>query len=180
MRTRLREVPDMDATYPHLHDHRLYGAGHDIRARVTIGLGQWALIDCAGMQVADLSAGAGIIAKGIDQKAILGDYAPGHPIHGPIEDTITQLPDVDLLVCTETLEHLHDPDWVLRAARTRARRLLCSLPECPEYDTNGEHVWQFDRVGGEEMLTAAGWEPTVHVQIDPPDGPYRYHLWVCR
>jgi hypothetical protein len=47
-------------------------------------------------------------------------------------------------------------------------------------DTNGEHVWQFDRHGGETMFRAAGWLTIAHIAIDPPDGPYRYHLWVLR
>jgi hypothetical protein len=180
MRARLRPLPDLDGTYPTLHDHRLYGSGHDIRARITVALGGWVLADLGGGAVADLSAGSGSIATQIAPGAVLGDYAPGHPIRGPISQTIHMLEPVALLVCTETLEHLDDPDGLLRAARGKARRMLVSLPETFDgaADTNAEHVWQFDRTGGEAMFRDAGWLTMVHVTVEPPDGPYRYHLWV--
>ena len=178
MRTRLRDLPDLATTYPTPHDHRLYGAGHDIRARVTVALGQWALADCGGHQVADLSAGQGAIARAIAPAPILGDYAPGHPIRGRIEDTIADIPRVDLSVCTETLEHLEDPDGVLVAMRGKAKRLVCSLPERDDIDTNPEHVWAFDREGGEAMLADAGWSPDAFVSVDPGP-PYRYMVWCC-
>ncbi len=178
MRTRLRTLPDLDATYTTPHDHRIYGAGHDIRARVTVALGQWALADVGGHQVADLSAGQGAIARAIAPAPILGDYAPGHPITGRIEDTIADIPRVDLIVCTETLEHLEDPDGVLVAMRAKAKRLVCSLPESDAVDSNAEHCWQFDREGGEAMLSAAGWAIDAFVAVDPGP-PYRYNLWAC-
>jgi hypothetical protein len=182
MRQRLRELPDLDLTYPEPHDHRLYGAGHDIRARQTIALAQWVLADLGGGTVADLSAGKGAIAKAVSPSAILGDYAPGHPISGPIEHTLVELGPVDLFICTETLEHLDAPDLVLEMIRSTAKRLVCSLPlvrgSLP--DTNGEHVWEFDRAGGERMLNLTGWQIDACVQVDPPDGPYNYLLWACR
>lgn len=180
MRTRLRDLPDLDATYPVLHDHRLYGAGHDLRARTTIALGQWLHAEVGGGRVGDLSAGNGAIAQAIEPNAILGDYAPGHQLRGRIEDLILEMPTVALYVCTETLEHLDDPDWVLQVVRSKAEGLVASLPECDGTDENGEHVWQFDREGGEAMLEVAGWTPVTHAALDVPDGPYRYHIWGCR
>jgi hypothetical protein len=172
----------MDATYPAPHDHRLYGAGHDIRARQTVALAQWVHADLGGGAVADLSAGSGAIARAVSPSAILGDYAPGHAICGPIESTLVGLGPVALFICTETLEHLEAPDLVLTMIRATALRLVCSLPETIGglEDTNAEHVWAFDELGGEELLHQTGWQIDAHVMLDPPDGPYRYHLWACR
>ena len=183
MRQRLRDLPDMDATYPHPHDHRIYGAGHDIRARQTIALAQWVMADMGGGTVADLSAGQGAIARAVSPSAILGDYAPGHPISGPIEATIDELGPVDLFICTETLEHLNAPDLVLEKIRATSQRLVCSLPQMRvngQIDTNGEHVWQFDQADGERMLQLTGWQIDACVHVEPPDGPYNYLLWACR
>jgi hypothetical protein len=183
MRQRLRDVPDLATTYPHPHDHRIYGAGHDIRARQTIALAQWVLADLGGGTVADLSAGQGAIAKAVSPSAILGDYAPGHPISGPIENTLVELGPVDLFICTETLEHLGAPDLVLEMIRATAKRLVCSLPlmrHAGMHDTNGEHVWQFDQEDGERMLRLTGWQVDACVNVEPPDGPYKYLIWACR
>jgi hypothetical protein len=183
VRTKLRDVPDLDSTYPEPHDYRRYGAGHDIRARQTIALAEWVLADCGGSTVADLSAGQGAIAKAVCPAAILGDYAPGHPICGPIESTLVELGPVDLFICTETLEHLDAPDLVLEMIRGVTDRLVCSLPDLRYpglFDTNPEHVWQFDQEDGERMLHLTGWQIDACVVVEPPDGPYKYMIWACR
>lgn len=67
---------------------------------------------------------------------------------------------------------------MLVAIRAKARRLVCSLPELDGPDDNAEHVWQFDREGGEAMLTATGWKVDAFVAVDPGP-PYRYSIWAC-
>jgi len=60
MRVRLRPDPTPDelaAMYAEPHDHRRWGAGHDIRVRQTIALGQWLAIECSAKSLADLSCG---------------------------------------------------------------------------------------------------------------------------
>lgn len=66
---------------------------------------------------------------------------------------------VDLIVLTEILEHLESPDEVLRAARSKARRLVASSPEIRpgQGDPNEEHLWAFDSEGYRDMLSRAGW-----------------------
>lgn len=170
------------------HDHRVLGWSHDARVTTSITIGRFLLRGERPARVADLSCGNGIIANAFAAPTtILGDFAPGFPIVGPIEDTIHRLDGtmVDLFVCAETIEHLVDPDPVLADIRARSRFLVCSVPlyERPEEELNGEHLWVFDREGAEQMLRDAGWEPTIFAEV--PAGPapesvwYRCGIWGC-
>jgi len=133
---------------------------------------------------ADLSCGDGAILKSVDVEGgrLFGDYAPGHEYVGPIEETIDQIPGVDLFVCTETLEHLDDPDLVLKQIRGKARFLALSTPIGAWGDTNPEHYWVFSRAGVEDMLNAAGFSPHAFMELDyrPAGGDYTYGVWVAR
>lgn len=170
------------------HDHRVLGWSHDARVTTCIVVGKFLLDGTRPERVADLSCGNGVIANAFDaHMTILGDFAPGFTVMGPIEDTIHVLDGttVDLFVCAETLEHLVDPDPVLREIRDRARLLVCSVPlyEKAEDELNGEHLWVFDREGAEQMLRDAGWEPEIFAEV--PAGPapmaafYRCGIWGC-
>lgn len=180
--TRLRPAPTGDelaAMYASPHDHRAYGAGHDLRVRVSVAIGLWLADDCGASAVADLTAGAGFIARALCPSPVLGDLAPGLPICGPIEATLPDLDPVDIYVCTETLEHLDDPESVLDLIRERARRLLVSFPHCDGPDINTEHLWQWTEAEAEGLLVAAGWRPLTSLVLEVPDGPYRYSIWGC-
>jgi len=176
---------DLRNIYAGPHDHRALGWGHDARIATTIFIGR--LLDDAPLRVADLSCGNGIVARSLNASVdtILGDYAPGFPIRGPIEQTIELVELVDVFVCSETLEHLDDPDSVLRQIRSRSRTLVCSMPLCrtPDDDQNGEHYWAFDRPGAEEMLREAGWEPTYFAEVPAAPGTsgrtYQCGIWGC-
>lgn len=185
--TRLRPTPDADGLavmYPKPHDHRIYGAGHDLRVKVTAALGRWLADDCQAATVADLSAGVGAIARAMvdphGARLILGDIAPGHPLVGPIEDTLAELDPVDVFICTETLEHIDDPAGVLATVRAKARRLLVSFPHCDELDANTEHVWQWTPDEARTLLACAGWDPVTWATLEVPDGPYSYSIVGCR
>lgn len=76
-------------------------------------------------------------------------------------------PDVrlgDIVVMTEVLEHLADPDGILRYLRNRnesqgkPRFLVCSSP-FTETDKHHapEHAWAWDKGGYARMLFDAGW-----------------------
>lgn len=178
--TRLRPTPTADelaAMYPTPHDHRAYGAGHDLRVRVTIALGRWLADDCDAQVVADLSAGVGTIARGVAERAslILSDLAGGRPM----EDAVDAMEPVDLFVCTETLEHLDDPAAVLAAIRPKARRLLVSFPHRPDLDDNPEHLWQWTPAEATALLVGAGWFPVTSAALAVPDGPYTYSIVGC-
>jgi hypothetical protein len=164
--------------YPKPHDHRRW-RDHHVRVDTTIALAK-GVDDVAS--VADLSCGNGAIAKAVEaETTILGDYAPGYDIHGPIEQTIQQIPDVDLYVCSESIEHLDDPDLVLKLIRAKARHLVLTTPVDNWGDANIEHYWAWSRADVEQMLTAAGWTVQVTNILDMRGAwsPYQFGMWVC-
>lgn len=88
------------------------------------------------------------------------DFPHEHRV-ADITVALTEMPQVDLVVLTETLEHMADPDGLLRLARAKARWAVVSSPRIVEgtSDVNPEHLWQWDEAGYEDMLVAAGWKP---------------------
>lgn len=153
---------------------------HDVRIAVTVALAR----SLKAAVVADLSCGDAAIAKRLGAaRTILGDVAPGYEITGPIEKTIHDLPFVDLLVCTETVEHLDDPDSVLKVARNKTLGLVLSTPVDCFHDTNPQHYWAFDREAVEHMLDEARFELVSYAELDfTPQGVYHYKfgIWACR
>lgn len=187
LRNRQRPVwspDDLARIYAGPHDHRVLGDGHKARVDGLIDIGRrlWP----NPTFVADLSCGNGVIAEGLGaRRTTLGDYAPGFQYQGPIEETIEKIHPVDVFVCAETIEHLDDPDTVLRRIRVKANALVCSVPisQVPADDQNGEHYWAFDRAGAERMLMEAGWEPVLYEQVEAGPGSvnptYQCGLWGC-
>ena len=166
-RVRLRPAhspADLARIYARPHDHTRW-ADHLVRVAVTA---QFAHQLCGRVaRAADLSCGDGTILGALDVgERFFGDFAPGHEFTGPIEETLGQIPDVDLLICTETLEHLDDPDLVLKQARTKTRTLVLSTPVDAWHDDNLEHYWSWSRAGVEDMLRGAGFDPAVYCELD--------------
>lgn len=190
MITRLRPLPtpeQLQAMYPKPHDHTIYGMGHDMRVRMTIAMAVGRMGGDPPANIADLSCGNGVIARSISKgfggtaPVILGDFAAGYEHQGPIEQTIHQIPNVDVFVLSETLEHVDDPGQVLRDIRAKAHRLVLSTPiECWD-DGNGEHLWAWDREGVEQLMIEASWLPQVFVSLDSRTfrEPYLYGMWVA-
>ena len=118
--------------------------------------------------IADLSAGGAkitpTIAAHYGVTPVLGDFGKRYryPITGRIEETIGTIEPVDLFVCSETLEHLEDPDPVLAQIRTKTKRLLLTTPVWEEpYLVSHGHLWTWRSEDVDDMLTAAGfteWE----------------------
>lgn len=171
----------LDLLYPEPTNHFRW-IDHRVRVAVTkvIALG---CIDDTVASGADLSCGDGAILRGLNlPTAYFGDYAPGHEYTGPIEETIEQVPAVDLFVCTETVEHLDDPDAVLKSIGWKADRLLLSTPIDAWGDGNAEHYWAWDREAVEEMIRGAGFRPVVFTALDlRPGNPvsYQFGIWGC-
>lgn len=168
--------------YPRPHVH-FGNQDHRLRVAVTIALAK-ALAGSVD-SVADLSCGDAAIASAINApRRILGDLAPGYPIEGPIESTVHQIPAVDLFVCTETVEHLDDPDTVLKSVREKTRMLVLSTPVDAWDDVqNEEHYWCWDREAVEDMVCMAGFQVCTYVELDLTyAGPYHYKFgtWGCR
>lgn len=95
---------------------------------------------------------------------------------------VNALDTFDLIILTEILEHLDDPESLLLAARRHASTLVASSP-LGEHDFHShEHVWGWDREGYQEMLESTGWTPTSYMELDFTDPIYYYdfQVWVCR
>jgi hypothetical protein len=177
---------ELAAIYATPHNHRRW-KDHVIRVDVTASLGMHWLP--AGGVVADLSCGDGEIVRRIaainSGRAVLGDFAPGYPITGPIEATLADFAEhVDLWVCCETIEHLDDPAKVLAAIRPKASMLLLSTPAGdvgPTNLANPEHVWSFETADVDSMLRDAGWLPLISTVIDfrPANVEAAYQIWVA-
>lgn len=99
----------------------------------------------------------------------------------PITEAVEAIDDVDVIVLTEVLEHLADPDAILRLARPRARHLVASSPVSETASAgNPEHLWSWDEDGYEEMLSAAGWTTTSLTALSWPMFPYKFQIWTAR
>jgi hypothetical protein len=137
----------------------------------------------------DLSCGDGAILREVGkrldlQKLTFGDmvFADHLDIIGPIETTLASslVPTrpIDLFICSETLEHVENPDEILRTVRDGASNLVISTPigETTDYG-NEEHYWGWDVSDVEEMLVAAGWNDLTLVIIELPF--YNFQVWCC-
>jgi hypothetical protein len=122
--------------------------------------------------IADLSAGGAQITPAIAQhygiEPVLGDLSRqyGYPIFGPIETTVQHIAPVDLFVCSETLEHLEDPDLALDLIRPMTKYLLVTTPiwEEPHMTAHG-HLWTWRQSDVETMLKDAGFTPVSFEEI---------------
>jgi hypothetical protein len=182
-RTEAEELSFYTARYPHGYDHTVW-PDHVERIAASVAFIR-ARMGVAGIRIADLSCGDGAIVAGLASgvRPVLGDLLFGHAdldLIGPAADTVELIGQVDLLVCSETLEHLDDPGHFLRAARPQATRLFVSTP-CGESGTgNPEHYWGWDQDGIRELLEDAGWEPYAQQLFTPEaDSPYVFQFWLC-
>lgn len=130
--------------------------------------------------IADLSCGGAnitpTIAAHYGVTPILGDFGKryGYPMTGRIEETISTIEPVDLFVCSETLEHLEDPDAVLAQLHDKCKRLLVTTPVWEEpHMVSAGHLWTWRAADVEEMLVAAGF--TVE-RFEPVS---LFGLWMC-
>jgi len=89
----------------------------------------------------------------------------------------------DVVVLTEILEHMEDPDAILKLARDRAAYLVASSPEMRVGQSdahNIEHYWQFDGEGYRQMLVESGWTPFHKTHMGFPGFDYDFQVWVCK
>jgi len=181
MITRLRpkwsddELRKIYAT-PHEHHH---WHDHVIRVNKTLEIAK--TIDGV-KSAADLSAGDAFIINGLElDKTYIGDFAPKYKFTGAIDKTIEQIPNVDLFICSETLEHLDNPVYVLKHIRQKSKYLLLSTPHAKWDDVNQEHYWAWDKDGVGELLAQADFEPIqFHLLELANDYYYDYQIWVCK
>jgi hypothetical protein len=131
--------------------------------------------------IADLSAGNAAIINALksDNKYV-GDFADSYEFTGHIDDTIEKIPVVDLFICSETLEHLDDPEATLKKIRVKTKYLFLSTPY-GESDTNNiEHYWGWDNEDVKQMLIDAGFDPVEYFLLEFPGGVYNFQMWICK
>ena len=133
-------------------------------------------------RVADLSCGDGAILKGLvgPVDRIYGDlvFTDLLDVIGPIEESVQSV-GADLLICSETLEHLDDPDTFLRDAATNFKFIAIPTPLGEtEPEKNWEHYWGWDLIGVNDMLRDTGWFPLVQETL--PMDFYTYQFWIAR
>lgn len=189
MRRRLRPTPSADELaklYARSYDHtnweehvdRIQWSIQWLHMSIGVGLPSQEV-----QTVADLSCGDGAILdslKGHVRTRIYGDIAENerNDFTGPIEDTVLRVPPVDLFVCTETIEHVDDPDALLRAIRAKTTYLFLTTPHTENGHDNPEHLWEWDRDGIGEMLVDAGFQNSVSRIHEA--AYYDYQMWICR
>lgn len=151
---------------------------------------------------ADLSCGDGALLNMISHRltrAVLGDLN-GVPVsaavscrarvletigHAALPESLTHLDPVDLFILSETLEHMDDPDDLLRRLGDVARYLFVSTPLEESADSgNLEHYWSWGQADVHRMLEAAGWSPLELELLRPVStrnlpGAYTYQLWMA-
>lgn len=191
-RERLRKLPDeatLAALYGQRYDHTRW-ADHVERVAASIA---FVMANLPGVpnSIADLSTGDGAIPTGLADEIVklsgfvpelrLGDLTPGWTYHGAIEETVLVLPPTDLLICSETVEHLDDPDDVLAEAAQVCRWLFLSTP-VGEWDagSNPEHLWGWNVGGVDRMLRTADWTPLLHALFTPTQSAYyTFQFWLA-
>ena len=164
------------------HDHNLFGRGHYIRVELTKVLLKELCAHVTASSGADLSCGNAEIIKSAPLNDVyLGDFAPGYQFTGPLHETLGKLPYVDVYVCSETLEHVEDPQGILLRIRQRSKSLVLTTPIEKWDDDLDEHYWAWDREGIEGILTAVGWKVVTYVAFDSTvfGDPYIYGMWCC-
>jgi hypothetical protein len=137
--------------------------------------------------MADMSCGDARIARELGEfygvEPVLGDYAPGYQYQGTLQETVPQLDVVDLFICTNTVEHLDDPDSDLKLVREHCTNLLVSTPVEEWEEPSTGHYWAWSRKGVEDMLNDAGFQVSAYVELDltPWWNPHCKHgTWACR
>jgi hypothetical protein len=173
---------DLRKLYDTRYDHTRWDE-HKLRVGVTIPVARAMAVGCDS--AADLSCGDGAILGAVDvRRRVFGDYTPGWSVVGKLEQTLSRLDRVGLYICSETLEHLDAPGAVLRGIRGCADRLVLSTPvdAWDDGEQNPEHYWAWDQGAVEQMLSGAGWCPSVFLRLDarPGGGQYCYGIWGCR
>ena len=176
---RLRETytdDQLTTVYDNKYDHTRWD-DHIERIELTIDFASKVPLDKKYDAVADLSAGDAAIINALSYATkIIGDFYPGFEYQGKIEDTVEQIPNVDLFILSETLEHVNNPFELLQAIKKKTKYLLVSTPQDNWDDGNPEHYWSWGSEDVKEMLIKAGFNP---LHFLSKKLHYTHQLWIC-
>lgn len=180
MRVRLRPAysPEQLANiYKRPHQHTQW-EDHRLRVAMTISFASWFT---QVKSIADLSAGDAAIINALEaEKKYIGDFAPGYQFQGAIDETIDLIPSVDLYICSETIEHLDDPEATLAKIRKKTTYLIVTTPHGENDTGNLEHYWGWDRDGVHDLLTSTGFTPVISNLLQFENYVYDYQFWGCQ
>ena len=182
MRIRLRPTyneAQLADIYSQPHQHSGW-EDHRLRVQMTIAFASW----FEGINsIADLSAGDAAIINAIPAaQKYIGDFAPAYELTGAIDETIDLIPKVDLFICSETIEHLDDPEATLAKIRAKTKFLIVTTPDGEINDGNPQHYWGWDCDGVRELLVGAGFEPVIYnkLKFENPSLIYDNQFWGCK
>ena len=181
MRVRLRPKyidEQLQEIYDKPHQHETW-KDHRQRVHSTIALANWFYPIST---VADLSCGDAYIIDRVGASTkYRGDFAPGYELTGPIEETINKIPVVDLFILSETIEHIDDPDTLLKQIRGKAKHLILTTPLGEKDDQNPQHYWGWDKEDMRKMLENAGFNLEIYQELEftEPNLIYTYQMWGC-
>ena len=169
---------ELATIYTTPHDHTKWN-DHVLRVNRTLEIAQG--IDGV-KSAADLSAGDAFIINGLGlSETYVGDYAPRYEFIGSIEQTIQQIPNVDLFILSETLEHIDNPIALLKQIRNKTKFLLLTTPHAKWDDVNPEHYWAWDKDGIADLFIEAGFQPVSYELLELAQSYYYdYQIWVCK
>lgn len=150
------------------------------RARMDVALQM--VLDSGAKHVVDLGCGDGgmlsLLAaadRGISARGY--DFAPANEI-GWLERGVMcypldfvnrwgEIPGADLYLATEVLEHLEEPEEVVRRVAQRGSMLVASSPWGESAASiDGSHNWAWDMEGYADLFKRAGMRVLQHVKAD--------------
>ena len=187
---------DYRRLYSHKHSSSKF-VDHQLRVATTRSIIDWLVERHDIKTIGDMSVGDGQIhfaqmLKSVKPvKLYLGDYNEesdglefAHEKYvGDIYETIKKMPDVDLYVCSETIEHVEYPLVLLRLIRKKAKMLVLTTPEDETEETNNpEHLWSWSEHDMKNMLLEAGFTPKLYNGLDfrlENGFPYKFQMWVA-
>lgn len=133
-------------------------------------------------RVVDLSCGDGAILNGLNvPNKIYGDMVQADHLTiaaMPAEISVRYMQG-DLLICSETIEHLDDPDQFLRDAQENFKYIAITTPLGEtDPEKNYEHYWGWDLLDINKMLRVTQWYPLMEATL--PLDYYTYQFWIAR
>lgn len=184
---------ELTKVYDHVYDHKKWQDHIDrIDWTVTNAKKFIRLFMDRKIDVVDLTCGDGVVMNALLEAGWVEKYEMGDlvgadhlTLEGKIEDTlplvsqkINGLRPWDLFICTETIEHVQDPEKLLAEIREASDHLLLTTPldETVKHD-NPEHYWSWSREDMRELLLEAGWQPHKYDQLNTDW--YDYQMWWC-
>lgn len=186
MRIRLRPKysdEEFAKLYDHTYDHTKWDE-HKARVDWTITrLNRFIMFQRPKIEkVVDLSCGDGAILNSVNAPVKeYGDIVAAHHltmINRPAEESV-KLVTGDLLICSETLEHLDDPDTFLCDAAANFKYIAITTPLGEDFpEKNWEHYWGWDLIGVDRMLRDTQWYPLVEETL--PLDYYTYQFWIAK